>query len=99
MDPLQVAVFVIVGIAGLAYLVSLVRRDSHRETKNLAETRGERIDDLEDEVAQLEGRVSALEAHIKAVETIKAKEIAVQVATLLEPRLPRRDDLGSSDGS
>ena len=87
MDPLQIAVFVIVGVAGLAYLVSLVRRDSHRETKDLANTRGERIDDLEDLVESLTGRVTVLEAQIEAVESIKAKEIAVQVATLLEPRL------------
>jgi len=87
MDPLQIAVFVILGLAGVAYLVSLVRRDSHRETRDLAETRGERIDDLEDVVAALTERVTVLEAQIEAVESIKAKEIAVQVATLLEPRL------------
>lgn len=87
MDPLQVVTLVIVGVAGSAYLVSLVRRDSHRETKDLATTRGERIDDLEDHVVALTERVSILEAQIEAVESIKAKEIAVQVATLLESRL------------
>ena len=94
MDPLQIVVFVIVGVAGVAYLVSVVRRDSHRETKDLADTRGQRIDDLEEEVDRLKGKVAKLEDYLAAYQSIKHEEIAIEVARLLEPRLPRRDDLG-----
>ncbi len=93
MDPLQIAVFVILGIAGVAYLVSLVRRDSHRETKELAETRGKRIDDLEEDLARLKVEMADLRAAFETYKDLKHKEIAVEVARLLEPRLPRRNDL------
>ncbi len=92
MDPLQIAVFVILGIAGLAYLVSLVRRDSHRETKDLADTRGQRIDDLEEALDRVQAEMSDLRAAFEAYKDLKHEEIAVEVARLLEPRLPRRDD-------
>jgi len=90
---LQIAVFVILGVAGLAYLFSLTRRDSHRETRNLADTRGERIDDLEEVVERLKTKVAKLEDQYAAYQSIKHEEIAIEVARLLEPRLPRRDDL------
>jgi uncharacterized membrane protein YhiD involved in acid resistance len=91
-DALQITVFIILGVAGLAYLFSLVRRDSHRETKDLADTRGERIDDLEETVARLKMKMAKLEDYLSAYQSIKHEEIAVEVARLLEPRLPRRED-------
>ncbi len=90
---LQVAVFVILGVSGLAYLASLVRRDSHRETKDLADTRGQRIDDLEEQVERLKTKMAKLEDYLAAYQSIKHEEIATEVARLLEPRLPRREDV------
>ena len=90
---LQVIVFIILGIAGAAYLVSLVRRDSHQETRHLAETRGKRIDDLEEALARLKVEMADLRAAFQAYKDLKHEEIAVEVARLLEPRLPIRDDL------
>jgi uncharacterized protein YlxW (UPF0749 family) len=89
---LRVVVFVILGVAGVAYLWSVVRRESHQETRELALTRGDRIDDLEEEVERLKGKVAKLEDYLAAYQSIKHEEIAVEVARLLEPRLPRRED-------
>ena len=91
-DLLQIVVFVIVGLSGLAYLFSLVRRDSASETKELASTRGERIDDLEDEVRELRVQLTNVQGALAAYQSLKHEEIAVEVARLLEPRLPRRGD-------
>ena len=85
---LQAAVFIILGVAGIAYLVSVVRKDSQRETQELANTRGKRIDDLEKEVRRLRDKVENLQGALEAYQRIKAEEIAVEVARLLEPRLP-----------
>jgi uncharacterized protein YlxW (UPF0749 family) len=90
---LQIAVFVILGVAGVAYLVSIVRRESTKETRELAKTRAGRIDDLEKEVARLRDKVENLQGALEAYQRIKAEEIAIEVARLLEPRLPHRDDL------
>lgn len=89
---LQVVVFVILGASGLVYLVSTIRRDSHRETRELADTRGDRIGDLEQEVIRLGRKVDRLTGTIEAYQRIKAEEIAVEVARLLETRMPRRTD-------
>lgn len=89
---LQIVVFVVLGVAGLSYLASLVRRDSHRETRDLADTRGQRIDDLEEEVDRLKVKMAKLEDYLAAYQSIKHEEIATEVARLLEPRLPRRED-------
>ena len=84
---LQIAVFVILGLSGATYLFSIARKQSHMETKELAETRGKRIHDLEVDVRRLAGQVAHLEGALEAYQRIKAQEIAVEVARLLEPRL------------
>lgn len=89
---LQIAVFIILGISGLAYLVSLILKDSYQEARELAETRGKRVDDLEEEVARLHEKVDNLQGALEAYQRIKAEEIAVEVARLLEPRMPKRTD-------
>lgn len=86
---LQWLVWVILGISGVVYLWAQVRRQSHREALSLAETRGARIDDLEDQVGRLREKVEHLQGSLEAYQRIKAEEIAVEVARLLEPRLPR----------
>ncbi len=91
---LQLLVFLLLGVSAVVYLWSKVRRESHMETRELADTRGDRIDDLEDEVRELKGKVEHLEGAMEAIQRLKASEIAVEVARLLEPRLPRRADGG-----
>ena len=88
----QTVVLVVLGVAGLAYLWSSVRKVRHGEVVELAETRGSRIEDLEAEVNRLKEKVGQLEQTVAAYQGIKADEIAVEVARLLEPRLPRRTD-------
>ncbi len=84
---LQIAVFVILGLSGAVYLFSIARKQSHMETKELAETRGKRIHDLEVDVKRLAGQVAHLEGALEAYQGIKAEEIAAAVVRLLEPRL------------
>lgn len=89
---LQLLVWLLVGVSAIVYLWSSVRRESHTETRELATTRGDRIGDLETEVRKLKAKVASLEGSLAAYQSIKSEEIAVEVARLLEPRLPRRDD-------
>lgn len=63
---LEIAAFIILGLSGATYLVSVARRQSHRETSELADTRGKRIHDLEVEVRRLAGQVDHLEGALEA---------------------------------
>ncbi len=89
---LEIVVFAILGLSGAAYLFSILRKESHAETRELADTRGKRIDDLEEQVARLRDKVENLQGALEAYQRIKAEEIAVEVARLLESRLPKRTD-------
>lgn len=87
---LAVGVVVLGGLAAAVY--SGLRRDRHKELQALADTRGERIDDLEDTVARLVTKVDKLEADLAAQARLVTEDIAARVAELLAPRLPRRSD-------
>lgn len=89
---LQIAVFVILGLSGVAYLFSIARKQSHMETKELAETRGKRIGDLEVDVKRLVAQVAHLEGALEAYQGIKHEEIAAAVVRLLEPILTTDPD-------
>ena len=93
---LQTVGFIILGAVSVAYLWSSVRRTKQTEVVELMETRGQHISDLESEVAALKEQVAKLEQCVHQLEQtaaayqgIKAGEIAMEVARLLEPRLPR----------
>ena len=93
---LQTVGFIILGAVSVAYLWSSIRKVRHGEVVELMETRGQHIADLESEVSALQKKVAILEQHVAQLEqaaaayqSIKANEIAVEVARLLEPRLSK----------
>lgn len=79
------ALFALTGIVYAA--LSKGRSDalkSHvKESASLADTRGDRIADLEEHIIRLEGRIAALEARLTATEALKAQEIADRVVAAL----------------
>lgn len=92
---LETLAVILLGAVSVAYLWSAVRKVKQTEVVELMETRGQHITDLESEVHSLQEKVAILEQHVRQLEhaaaayqSIKANEIAVEVARLLEPRLP-----------
>lgn len=80
--------FMAVGFAALAVggwlqLRSTVVRVRADEASGLAEIRGERIAELERQVASLRSELAQLRGQVDALQALKAKEIAVEVAMLL----------------
>lgn len=73
--------------AGL-YIRSNAAKANTQETHQLAETRGERIVDLEAEVHRLSDRLSKVEGQMNALQALKAQEIASEVARLLRAADP-----------
>lgn len=88
---LQLAVAVVVLGGFTAAVYSGLRRERHKELQVLADTRGDRIADLEAKVGRLEGKVSRLETELAAQSSLVTEAIATRVAELLAPRLPRSD--------
>ena len=81
--------FVALGATGYFYIRSAVARTEQTELAALAETRGERIADLEAHIQRLETRLAQLEGQMSALQALKAQEIAVEVARLLGDPQPR----------
>ncbi len=81
----------LVGVAAV-YIRSAVVRARHEELQALANTRGDRITDLEAKVGRLEGKVTELEILLAGQAALVTEDIATRVAELLAPRLPRRSD-------
>lgn len=78
-------ILILVAIAGgFVYLRSSLAKQSHDELSELAETRGNTIDDLRDELHSLQRKVASLEGQMAAIQAIKAREIATEVARILK---------------
>ena len=90
MLPVPGAVALVGGAA--VYIRSAIVRTRHEELQVLADTRGDRITDLEAKVGRLEDKVSRLETELAAQSALVTEAIATRVAELLAPRLPRRSD-------
>ncbi len=56
------------------------------EWKELAEVRGQTVDDLEKRVESLENRIAHLEGAYQALQALKASEIADEVVARLDNR-------------
>lgn len=79
----DVVLVLVVIVAGFVYLRSTLAKQSHDELADLAETRGNTIDDLRTELRSLQSKVATLEGQMQAIQAIKAREIAVEVARIL----------------
>lgn len=81
---IQVAGFAItVGLAAV-WLRSALVKQRHEELENLAETRGERVTDLEARVTELQQKVAELQGQMTAMQSLKASEIADAVVEKLK---------------
>jgi len=74
--------FVVVGAA--IYLKSTIQRTNNEELMALADTRGERIDDLEKELHEMREEMSEMRGKMKLLESLKAEEIAQRVVELIK---------------
>lgn len=70
-------------ILATVWLKSQLVKQRHQELEQLADTRGERIDDLEKRVEEQAAKVAALEAKIGALVDLKADDIANRVVDRL----------------
>ena len=78
-------VFVGTVAAAAVYIKSVVVKQQHEELKILADTRGDRIHDLETEVDELRREVAELRGQVAALQAFKASEIADEVVARLNP--------------
>jgi TolA-binding protein len=76
--------FVVGLVAASVYIKSALVKQRHEELENLAETRGERVGDLEAKVQELRDEVSELRGEIRAVYQLKAEEIAEAVVVKMK---------------
>lgn len=101
------ATFAAVVAGGVFYVRSEVAKAKASELKQLADTRGLRIEDLEKKMARVEAAwaadskqfkadIARLQGQIEAYQSIKAEEIAVEVARLLGPHLDIAGEIGGT---
>jgi len=62
---INIALFAAIVGAAVVYLTAQARRSNHTETAELADTRGERISDLEDEIAEMREHIFRLDGQIE----------------------------------
>ena len=67
--------------AAAIYITSQTRKENHAETKELADTRGEKIDDLQDEIDKMKQRMLKQDGKIELLLSAKFNELAVNTAT------------------
>lgn len=80
---LELLVFVGTVVLSVAWLHSSLAKQRHKELEELAETRGSRIEDLEDQIGRLTTKVQQLEGRFQALQDLKAEQIATVVANKL----------------
>lgn len=68
-------------IVAAVYIKSALVRQRHEELEDLAETRGQRVDDLKDKVADLSQRLATMEGKIEALEQLKVDQIVAGVVS------------------
>lgn len=79
--------FAVIATGGLVWLRSSLVKSRHEELEKLADTRGERIRDLEATVKRQGEQIQRLEGKIDAVAGLKTEEIAQGVVEILIPFL------------
>ena len=83
-DAWSIVLIIVLIVGGFVYLRSTLAQQSHDELSELAETRGNTIDDLRTELHALQRKVASLEGQMAAIQAIKAREIAIEVARILK---------------
>jgi TolA-binding protein len=86
-DPsiaLNLAGVAVAVVAAAIWLKSALVKQRHEELEQLAETRGNRIEDLKEEVDKLRTEVANLSGQIQAIQGLKTTEIITGVVTGLK---------------
>ena len=82
----------LVGFAlGIAWLRSQLVRQRHEELEELADTRGQRVEDLEKRLAEQNERILHLEGQMAAMLALKTSEIVSGVTEILIPIIQGND--------
>lgn len=84
---IQFATFFVMVALSAVWLRSSLVKQRQSELAELANTRGDRIEDLEKELRAMEIRLSTLEGAYAGLQAMKATEIADEVMTRLAPHL------------
>lgn len=84
---IQLVTFAVIVAAAAVWLKSALVKQRHQELEELANTRGERVEDLEARLAELKIEVEQLKGQMNAIQALKATEIATEVVTQLSPIL------------
>lgn len=82
-SPIELGLFVVAVVGAAVWLKSSLVKQRHEELENLAQTRGDRVADLETRVEELQREVSRLSAKYEVLEQLKAEDIAQAVVTKL----------------
>jgi phage shock protein A len=82
----QIITFMVSVAAAAIWLRSALVKQRHEELEQLADTRGKRVEDLENKVGELRGEVENLKGQMQALRDLKAVEIAREVVAQLNQR-------------
>jgi phage shock protein A len=82
----QIITFMVSVAAAAIWLRSALVKQRHEELEQLADTRGKRVEDLEDKVGELRGEMENLKGQMQALRDLKAMEIAREVVAQLNQR-------------
>ena len=76
---IQGVFFLILVGGGFIYMRSQVSRQQNTELEKLVAIRGDRIDDLDEQVERMELKISALEGKVAAMESLQTERIIIGV--------------------
>jgi uncharacterized FlaG/YvyC family protein len=77
---INVALFAAIVGAAVIYLTSQARKSNQQETANLANTRGNKIDDLEDEIQEMKEHIFRLDGQIELLLSQRFGELTDGIA-------------------
>jgi peptidoglycan hydrolase CwlO-like protein len=77
---INVMMFASIVGAAVIYLTSQSRKAAHKETVELADTRGEKIDDLEARIVEMQEHIMRLDGQVELVLSKKFDELTDDIA-------------------
>lgn len=87
------ALFLLVAVVtGAVWLRSSLTKQRHEELEELAETRGQRIEDLQQRVAELEEWKQLMTGKFEALESLKVQQIVDGVVSAILPLVELRNE-------
>lgn len=84
---INVALFAAIVGAAVIYLTAQARRSNQQETAELADTRGYKIDDLEDEIQEMREHIFRLDGQIELLLSQRFSELTDGIAEKVADRV------------